>query len=208
MKRVMCSGILFVLAAAAFAGPPVVQRFRIDTYRIFPGQGAYLSWEVSGASSITIEPGLGLVSPAGRWILTPRETTTYTLKAAGPEGEASATATLVVIPSADTPRGGVLAEGLIISEGPAYERGDPVFYFKGIVRNNGRAAARGVRVYVYMRDASGVFITHAWTFADENDLEPGESSAWTVMVTDEGGSLQRTMSLDKTTVEIKADKGR
>jgi len=64
---------------------------------IQPGQTSTLTWVVTGASSVSISPGIGSVNPAsGTTQVTPQQTTTYTLTATGPNGSVNATAVVTV----------------------------------------------------------------------------------------------------------------
>ena len=72
--------------------PPVIQSFTTDDAYVTPGAQATLSWTVTGADSVAIQPGPGIVSgPSGSISLTVRETTTFTLTASNPAGTRSAT---------------------------------------------------------------------------------------------------------------------
>lgn len=58
---------------------------------------AILRWTVQGASSVSIEPGIGVVSPSsGYKVVRPIQTSRYTLKAEGPGGAVSRDVTLSV----------------------------------------------------------------------------------------------------------------
>ncbi len=63
MRKIFILALIIGLSAPALADPQAIKKFRIDAYHVYPGQGAYLYWYVEGASSVKIEPGLGLVSP-------------------------------------------------------------------------------------------------------------------------------------------------
>jgi hypothetical protein len=60
------------------------------------GQTSTLTWVVQGATSVTIQPGLGSVSLTGSSTVSPAQTTTYTLTAVGPAGTVNATTTVTV----------------------------------------------------------------------------------------------------------------
>lgn len=66
---------LFPVAALEISG------FNADPEIIEPGGSSVLSWEVSGADNITIEPGIGPVSSNGSLSVSPSETTAYKLTA-------------------------------------------------------------------------------------------------------------------------------
>ncbi|MCC4767234.1 hypothetical protein FXW07_11540 [Methanosarcina sp. DH1] len=63
---------------------------------IVPGGSSILNWDVSGADNITIEPGIGPVSSNGSISVSPSETTTYKLIAAGRGNEKVALCTVTV----------------------------------------------------------------------------------------------------------------
>ncbi|WP_269851178.1 immunoglobulin domain-containing protein [Methanosarcina horonobensis] len=68
------------------AGPEVIE----------PGELSVLTWEVSGATNITIEPDLGAVNSSGSFSVSPSETTTYKLMASGDGDEKIAMCTVTV----------------------------------------------------------------------------------------------------------------
>ena len=63
-------------------GRPTCQSFNTTRPRIMPGQNSTLSWQVSNADRVRIEPGIGAVSALGSRVVNPSTTTTYTLIAA------------------------------------------------------------------------------------------------------------------------------
>lgn len=81
-------------AIAFFSGTPAA---------IAPGQAAILAWSVSGATSITLDNGIGDVTNVTMKSVSPSQTTTYTLTAANAAGSAGAAVTVVVnIPRGDS----------------------------------------------------------------------------------------------------------
>ncbi len=79
---------------------PLVQSFTASTNRIFLGQSATLSWNVTtNATAINIDNGVGAVTiPSGSVTVSPTTTTTYTLLASNSVGARTATVTLIVDP--------------------------------------------------------------------------------------------------------------
>ena len=63
---------------------------------IAPGATATLSWRTELADTITIEPDIGAVAPAGSIAVSPSATTTYIVTATGPLGTAAAGVTVAV----------------------------------------------------------------------------------------------------------------
>ncbi len=69
------SGLVSVVAA------PKVKAFIASASAVQAGERVTLSWEVSGATSVTLSPGVGVVPQAGMVEVTPDQTTTYVLTA-------------------------------------------------------------------------------------------------------------------------------
>ena len=76
------------------AGPTIT--FTANPTIISSGQSSTLSWTTSGATSVTIDNGVGAVPVSGNQSVAPATTTTYTLTATGSTGSAMATATVSV----------------------------------------------------------------------------------------------------------------
>ena len=82
-------------AATENTGRPVINFFTAEPTSVEKGQGSSLRWSVSNATSITIDQGIGDVSPNGRRSVYPASTTTYSLHASNAQGQ-SADATVTV----------------------------------------------------------------------------------------------------------------
>ena len=76
--------------------PPTVHSFASARVKVDKGQSATLSWHVSNASEIFVEPGVGSVSALGSTTVKPTKTTTYTLTAKNEGGETVETCTVEV----------------------------------------------------------------------------------------------------------------
>ena len=84
---------------AALAGSPVLNDFSVSPLVIFLGESATLSWDVEDATGVSIDQGAGAVTPTtGTQVVTPTETTTYTLTATNGTGQTLGEATVTVIP--------------------------------------------------------------------------------------------------------------
>jgi chitodextrinase len=81
---------------------PVISSFTATPSIVTAGASATLSWSVSGASTVSIDHGVGDVSTATSKSLSPAQTTTYTLTAINSAGSATAQATLTVNSIIDT----------------------------------------------------------------------------------------------------------
>ena len=69
---------------------PIVARFTAEPRTIETGAAATLRWDVTGATEVTIDPGVGKVEPGGSFQVKPLLSTTYLLTAKGPGGNATA----------------------------------------------------------------------------------------------------------------------
>jgi len=75
---------------------PVLHSFDSNRLRIMPGQTSTLSWQVSNANRIRIEPQVGQVTSLGSKTVKPFAATTYTLIAANNFGESRTTCRIEV----------------------------------------------------------------------------------------------------------------
>ena len=88
-----------VEAAAAPAptpNPPTIETFVADPGTVERGRTAALRWVVKDATQIEIDQGLGTVAAVGQREVSPDDHTTYTIRATGPGGQATASTTLAV----------------------------------------------------------------------------------------------------------------
>lgn len=76
---------------------PVIQAWLTPT-GIKPRDTAELHWNVTGATSVIIDQGIGTVAPSGKRMVSPDVTTTYTITAYYPGGTVTNAVTLVVAP--------------------------------------------------------------------------------------------------------------
>jgi uncharacterized protein YkwD len=75
---------------------PVITSFSGSPSTIAPGQSVLLSWSSSGATTLSIDNGVGDVSGRTSATVSPSQSTTYTLTATNGGGAATATLTIVV----------------------------------------------------------------------------------------------------------------
>jgi hypothetical protein len=106
--------VIIVLSAIALVsanciGPgglvisPAINVFDANPGSINAGATSTLNWNVSGATSVDIQPGIGHVALTGNRTVSPETTTVYTLTAVGPAGSSTATAQVLVSTTATTP---------------------------------------------------------------------------------------------------------
>lgn len=77
---------------------PRIFSFTTTSSSIYYGSSVTLSWAVSNALSVAIEPGIGAVSPTNSLVVSPTNTTTYLLTASNSFGSRSAMLTIQVDP--------------------------------------------------------------------------------------------------------------
>ena len=67
-----------------------------DKTTINPGESAKLTWTSTDANNVSIAPEVGAVTAQGTTTVTPARSTTYTITASGPGGNADATVSIAV----------------------------------------------------------------------------------------------------------------
>jgi hypothetical protein len=103
MKRIILFlGIILLLPAliigCAPSGTtlPIVTSFIANPTTIDEGDNSTLSWAVTGANSVMIAPEVGSVGLTGNFVVSPTETTTYTLTATNTAGSSTANVKVTV----------------------------------------------------------------------------------------------------------------
>jgi hypothetical protein len=95
---------LLVLIGCTTAAPtapvakPAISSFTANPTSINQGEQTTINWNVSGATTISIEPSIGSVGASGSLTLSPGATTTYTLTASNEAGSATSSTTINVTP--------------------------------------------------------------------------------------------------------------
>jgi len=86
----------------SISGPPVINSFTATHETITTGLSTSLSWNVSGASEISLEQDVGddvgTVSPSGSQSVTPTANTVYTLKATNSHGTTTRQVSITLTP--------------------------------------------------------------------------------------------------------------
>jgi hypothetical protein len=120
---------------------PAINSFTASPGSIDSGQRTTLSWDVSGAATVTIQPEIGTVGPSGSLQLSPPATITYTLTAVNEAGSANGSVTLTVTP--------VVASkpDLVITD--LWLSGETVYYK---IKNQGSAEAGQTQSTLYVYD--------------------------------------------------------
>ena len=97
MKKLLAAVVLsFACSSTKPGGPaPAVTDFHATPAVIQPGASATLAWAVTGATALSIDQGIGVVTGTSVTVR-PADTITYTLTATNAAGNTTATATLKV----------------------------------------------------------------------------------------------------------------
>ena len=105
MKRVLfvvlslllvLTGCITIDMGGGSSKAPEIVKFEVNPISISSGGAAILSWEVSNASSVSIDPGIGKTTANSSEKVAPAATTTYTITASNKAGSTRATALLTV----------------------------------------------------------------------------------------------------------------
>ena len=93
---------------------PVIDIYKVNPPEINSGDSAVITWSVTGATSVTMDPHVGVMPSSGSIEVTPTETTVYTIHAINQSGTVDDSLTIAV-----TGAGGYIAacydDGDIIS---------------------------------------------------------------------------------------------
>jgi len=118
---------------------PVINSFSASPETIYKGQSVTLSWDVSGATAVTIQPYIGAAQQVGSQVLPLANSTTFTLTATNSAGSTKRDVTVIVgAPLAGTP-------DLEVTE--IFVRGDVVYYK---VANRGGVESKGGTSKLYV----------------------------------------------------------
>ena len=79
------------------SGLPFINTFNANPTIIDSGNSTTLSWEVSGADTVSIDQGIGIVTASGTIDIFPSNTTTYTLTAIGNSGNTTTAEVEVIV---------------------------------------------------------------------------------------------------------------
>jgi hypothetical protein len=82
---------------------PVISSFEAFPNEVTAGESSQLRWNVTDASSVTIDNGIGRVARSGNQTITPMETTTYILTAQSSSTTVTASVQIVVIEEGGKP---------------------------------------------------------------------------------------------------------
>jgi hypothetical protein len=108
---------------------PIITNFNASPATIDEGDTSTLTWAVTGATSVTITPGVGSVATTtGSYLVSPTETTTYTLTATNTAGSSTANVKVTVNTAMQKAIDVVVEE--ILPDIPEVQSGEPYWCLK------------------------------------------------------------------------------
>ena len=114
-----------VTVSGGAAALPVINSFSANPGSITSGGSSTLSWGVTGATTVSINQGVGNVAATGTTTVSPATNTQYTLTATNATGSASATTQVVVSGAAPPPAAGLPVINSFAAVPPVVSAGDP-----------------------------------------------------------------------------------
>lgn len=128
---------------------PVINNLSATPGTVTQGQPLTLSWNVSGATRVSISPDIGSVEAGGSRAVTPRADTTYTLSALNSGGPSAMSVSIKVLPA--------VTETADLAVVDVFREATMIYY---TVRNNGTAISRpsNANLYVGMNTVASGYI--------------------------------------------------
>ncbi|MCJ7572070.1 MAG: hypothetical protein MUO82_09380 [Candidatus Thermoplasmatota archaeon] len=115
-KQLMIVVIIVILITVGFSGcneetkkpsnPMIIYNFQVTPTSIERGETANITWDVTGATTVSSDNNIGFVSLKGTQIIQPTKNTTYTLTAKNVTDTITATTEIIVediTPTEDIP---------------------------------------------------------------------------------------------------------
>jgi len=159
--------------------PPVVNYFTASPTEIYTGGSSLLSWNVSNATSVNIDHGVGTVGSSGSTLVLPATSTTYTLTATNTAGWFSKSATILVY-GAPSPPSFAVTSVTVSADPPFFSGACPTTVnFYATITVNGP----GTITYNWERSDGALSRIASLTFGG-----PGSQTANTSWPLDETGS--------------------
>jgi hypothetical protein len=104
MLLILIPGCFTFIVQAPNTTPPVIGVFSNNPSTINPGGTSILLWNVTGANSVSIDHGIGLVDATGIRVISPAASTVYTISATNSAGTATRSA-MTTVSSVSLPPG-------------------------------------------------------------------------------------------------------
>jgi hypothetical protein len=171
-----------VQVGAAGTGNPQIIRFEASPLTIAPGGSSTLSWATSGATQVSIS-GVGNVNPNGSTVVSPSQTTTYTLTAASADGKSVTAPVTVTVAGANIPQ---------------------IVTFVATPQNI--SPGQSTKICWQVNGATSISITpDVGSNLNANDcatVSPATTTTYTLTATNATGSIQGNVTVNVGTVQI------
>jgi len=152
---------------------PIILSFDADPGTINPEETSTLSWEVSGAATVSIDQGIGNVALSGTRDVSPSETTIYTLTATNEAGSVNATVQVTVEEDTTPPSTPVLTSP---AEGATLPQPDEAWSFNWNDSSDPESGIAGYQIYVILEGASSPVINASVIDSEYSEILGGEIS--------------------------------
>jgi hypothetical protein len=158
---------------------PVIGTFSSSPSTINPGDTSNLSWNVTGANSVSIDQGIGLVSAMGSRAIAPGSTTVYTISATNATGTVTGSAVAMV--------NSMPYNGTMMGTAPAIT----VFGANPSIINSGATSTLSWNV----AGANSISIDNGIGQVNASGtmtVSPGASTTYTISATNNNGTITRS----------------
>lgn len=155
--------------------PPVIINFTVEPQDCLCKEvvAPVLGWATTGATSVSIDHGIGMVTASGTKLLAPVNTTTrWTLTATNSDGTVEGACTFTVKPCAHFILVSSQRDCVGIYDGHGYMWQPKI---AGVVRNDGFATGHGVMVEFAVLTIDGSSLQAFGYPADGGNIAPGQS---------------------------------
>jgi hypothetical protein len=166
-----------VVPVGAPPSKPTINSFTASPGSVVSGGSTTLSWAVNGATSLSISPGVGVVTGASKDV-SPTATTTYTLTATNPGGSVTKTVTVTVTAPAPLP---VIAS---FTATPA-----------SIVSGNSTTLAWSVSGADSLSISTDTGASPGVVTGTSRSVSPTANTAYTLIATNASGSVAQTVNV-------------
>jgi micrococcal nuclease len=115
-RSILLIGLVLLLASSVVGcdgSPPVINDFSANPAQISAGESATLLWNVTKATSVNIDQGIGNVPASGTKEVSPTKTIAYTLTATNSAGPVTKAVVITVKPPDGNDKGKKLPSGAI-----------------------------------------------------------------------------------------------
>jgi hypothetical protein len=170
--------------------PPVINAFAASPANITTGGSATLSWQVTGANTVNISPGIGNVAMSGSTAVSPGVGTAYMLTATNSSGSQTAV-TQVSVEAASPPPSIPSASLPVINKFEAY----PV----NILAGNIVAMTWSVSNATSVTLSPGIGAVSA---SENFTVKPGTTTTYTLTATNTAGWRNKSITVTVSTIKL------